>query len=240
MIMSKTRALAAVALATTLTGSMLALTVAPMAHADPLAGVRQAVNNARAGSTCPALNYNIHLEGDAQQYVGNTLPGVPPAGQYTGVPETVIQGLGDPAQAAIDDMMKKAGGAINDCRNVDFGVGFLRDGETDDVAVALGQGAAPPPAKSSPGPPAAQGQRPTSQQVGIVIGGDLNVWDIAHDDVPDPTTGVRGAIIGVLTNGSQVALDRPCQDGWCHVTSNQIKRGDGFVEQNRLQIHKLL
>ena len=96
----------------------------------------------------------------------------------------------------------------------------------------------PPPAPAPPqGPPAAQGQRPTSQEVGTVIGGDLAVWDIAHNDVPDPATGVRGATIGTLTNGSQVALDRPCHDGFCHVTSNQIPRGDGFVEQDRLQIH---
>jgi hypothetical protein len=38
-----------------------------------------------------------------------------------------------------------------------------------------------------------------------VIGGDADVFNIAHNDVPDPATGVRGLKIGTLKNGSQVA-----------------------------------
>jgi hypothetical protein len=45
-----------------------------------------------------------------------------------------------------------------------------------------------------------------------------------------------GAKVGTLANGSQVYIGKPCQNGWCQVNTNQIPRGFGFVEQNRLQI----
>jgi hypothetical protein len=75
------------------------------------------------------------------------------------------------------------------------------------------------------------------QEFATVIGGDADVFDIAHDDVPDATTGVRGAKIGTLTNGSQVYLGTPCAQGWCRVNNSQIKTGFGFVEQAHLQIN---
>jgi hypothetical protein len=236
--MTKTSPTAGLAFVTAFVASLVSATVAaPIALADPLDGPRNAVEKARADSTCPKLNYNVDLENAAQQFARVrddklvTWPG------YTGGNIQMGYGTGDPQSAAIDGMMSGMGGMIRDCRYKDYGVGFYRDGgaEIDYVSIALGE-AKPPPAAP---PIAAQPQRPRFQEVGTVIGGDLDVWDIAHNDVPDPATGVRGAKIGTLTNGSQVALDRPCQDGWCHVNSNQIPQGDGFVEQIRLQIHRL-
>jgi hypothetical protein len=117
---------------------------------------------------------------------------------------------------------------IHDCANKDFGVGMFRDAGADQsiVTVVLGKPAPPVPA-AKPAP---------FQEFGTVIGGDLDVWDIAHNDVPDPATGVQGAKVGTLANGSQVYIGRPCQNGWCQVNTNQIPRGFGFVEQSHVQI----
>lgn len=69
-----------------------------------------------------------------------------------------------------------------------------------------------------------------------VSGGDADVFNIAHNDVPDPVNGITGAKIGTLPNGTQVTLDGPCKSGWCRVNSPQIPQGFGFVEQGHLQI----
>jgi hypothetical protein len=68
-----------------------------------------------------------------------------------------------------------------------------------------------------------------------VIGGDADVFNIAHNDVPDPATGVRGLKIGTLKNGSQVYSGVPCKNGWCQVNSSVIQGGNGFVEQAHLK-----
>ena len=83
-----------------------------------------------------------------------------------------------------------------------------------------------PPAPVAPAP---------FQGLVTVIGGDADVFDIAHNDVPDPATGVRGLIIGTLKNGSQVYSGVPCKNGWCQVNSSVIQGGNGFVEQAHLQ-----
>lgn len=68
-----------------------------------------------------------------------------------------------------------------------------------------------------------------------MIGGDADVFNIAHNDVPDPATGVRGLIIGTLKNGSQVCSGVPCKNGWCQVNSSVTQGGNGFVEQAHLK-----
>jgi len=164
--MSKTRSLAAIAFATTLTGSTLALTMAPMAHADSLAPIRQAVIDARAGSTCPPLNYSVPLEGEAQHAVGNTLPGVPPTGQYQGTFD--VAGHSAPFGSAnnVPDgtrlAVSQAGGAINDCSYKDFGVGFVRTDGEDQVAIVLGKPAAPAAPVPQPQPQPANTNLPVS------------------------------------------------------------------------------
>lgn len=79
---------------------------------------------------------------------------------------------------------------------------------------------APPPANAA--------------ETATVAGGDADVFNIAHNDVPDPANGVVGAKIGTLPNGTQVNLDGPCKAGWCRVNSNLVPQGFGFVEQGHL------
>ncbi|MDT5009072.1 MAG: hypothetical protein QOH57_689 [Mycobacterium sp.] len=119
------------------------IVAAPMAHADALSDIRAAVNNARAGTPCGALNYNVNLEGNAQADVGNKLPGVPPSGKYDGK-TAEINGYGDPTSTAVGDLMAKARPLIGDCSYKDFGVGFFRSSGIDAVAVALGEPHAAP------------------------------------------------------------------------------------------------
>lgn len=161
--MTRKRWLAAIlaCAAVLLTGQVLV--GAPAAHADPLDPIRAAVNGARQGSPCGPLTYNIALEGEAQAYAGNKLPGVPPAGQYAG---RVYKAMGssDPQSAAISIAIDKAAGAIRDCSYTEFGVGFVRfeDHELDNVGIALGAPPAPaapvqcPPGSTSPTVPAGQ------------------------------------------------------------------------------------
>jgi hypothetical protein len=151
--MGKPRAVVAIAFVTVLSGSALTWTTPPLAHADALADLRSAINGMRSGSTCPALSYNVNLEGDAQHYIGNNLPGVPAAGQYNGTVHK-IQAEGDPEADAVKALtaFPDTGASVNDCSWKDFGVGFYRPSGTEDdyVSVALGRPDAPAPA-----PPAA-------------------------------------------------------------------------------------
>lgn len=122
----------------------------PVAHASPLDGIRAAVNAARSGSPCGALNYNIDLEGDAQHRVSNRLPGVPAAGQYKGI---TVGGdsAADPTSDAITLLVNEMRGSITNCRFKDFGVGMSRneDLETSYVSIFLGE---PPAAAPAPAP----------------------------------------------------------------------------------------
>jgi hypothetical protein len=115
----------------------------PTARADtPLDPIRAAVNGKRAGSACGPLNYSIPLEGEAQARVRNHLPGVPPAGQYKG---NFVTGWAsfDKESEAIDDIIATSGDSINNCVYKDFGVGFARNGDFSEVAIALGTPEAP-------------------------------------------------------------------------------------------------
>jgi hypothetical protein len=77
---------------------------------------------------------------------------------------------------------------------------------------------------------------PAAPKSATVTGGDADVFNIAHNDVPDPVNGITGAKIATLPNGTQVGLEGQCKDGWCRVNSSQIPQGYGFVEQGHLQI----
>jgi hypothetical protein len=89
------------------------------------------------------------------------------------------------------------------------------------------------PMKCIPASTPAQ-QAPAQGKTAIVTGGDADVFNIAHNDVPDPTNGVAGMKIATLPNGTQVDLDGACKAGWCRVNSSQIPQGFGFVEQGHL------
>jgi cysteine-rich secretory family protein len=211
-----------------------AVATAPIAHADPLDGVRGAVNGARAQSTCSALTYNGDLEAAAQEIARQ------PSDAYIHIDPHGYQGetsgnlvRDDPTAKATSELVEQERIPIHDCANKDFGVGMFRDAGADQsiVTVVLGRPAPPPaPPVQAPAPPK------DTRQAATVVGGDADVWDIAHNDVPDPATGVRGAKIGTVKNGSTIVLDRPCTNGWCHVISYQIPGDDGFVEQSHVQI----
>ena len=125
-----------------------AMMVAPTAHADDaLTPIRTAVEGIRGHSNCPALNYRADLEGAAQGYArGGKI-------SANGYPGTVkgFKSTGDPQAEAINnllgDMSSYQFEPLN-CTYLDFGVGFLRVGETDTVTMALG---IPDPPDSGPG-----------------------------------------------------------------------------------------
>jgi hypothetical protein len=214
-------------------GSALVLTTAPSAYADPLDGVREAVVNARNGSRCPALSYSIPLEGEAQHDSGNDLPGVPPAGQYHGTIQR-FSNSNDPAAAAINGLVTYGPftTAIDDCSWKDFGVGFYRLSDLDYVSVVLGKPAPAPAPPANTGPTYA----PQAPQTATVTGGDLPVYNIAHDDVKDPATGVQGLRIATLPNGTVVTFDGVCQSGWCRIKSPLIPSGFGFAQEQFLML----
>jgi hypothetical protein len=118
----------------------------PVANADPLDPIRAAANNARSQTSCPPLNYNRDLEGQAQHAAENTEDGVPPFGQYKGT-FIVLQASGDHEDKQIgrvvNDPVSKL--SFKDCGYKDFGVGFKRfdNTENDFVVIVLGKPDAP-------------------------------------------------------------------------------------------------
>src|SRR3984893_319437 len=121
----RARSALAICAVSAVAGSVLSLTMAaPIAHGDdPLDPIRAAGNNARRATPCPALNYSIDLEGEAQASIHNFSPGVPPAGRYKGT-VAISQGSGDPESNAIDAVVGRASRIIRDCTGKDVGVGF--------------------------------------------------------------------------------------------------------------------
>jgi hypothetical protein len=88
-------------------------------------------------------------------------------------------------------------------------------------------------------PPPVADQLPPAEellrsQTATVAGGPVDVFNIAHNDIPDPVNGIAGAKIATLQDGAQVNLDGACKDGWCRVNEASIPQGFGFVEQGRL------
>ncbi len=204
----------------------------PAAHADPLDNLRGAVNGARAQSTCLQLNYSGQLEAAAQAWVRNAealgsvnAPHLDISrGGYKGHASGSIAS-GDPTADATNSMMGNASGDIRDCSYTDFGVGMVRDEviETSYVAVVLGKPKAPAPA---------QQQGPAQPTTATVVGGPVNIYNIAHDEVPDPNNGIRGLQIGTLQDGQQVTLTPggPCaRDAWCKINMPDDASRVGFV-----------
>ncbi len=168
--MNTRRSCVSLASATLFTGA-LALSgaaAAPIANASPLDAIRAAVNAARSGSPCGALNYNIDLEGNAQRSLGNNSPGVPPSGRYVGkTAENDAQG--DPTSEAIAALIALMRPLITNCSYKDFGVGMTRNDDQGFSAVSLALGeppAAPAPAPAAPPPPQ---EKPIRCTGGLVI-----------------------------------------------------------------------
>lgn len=206
--MTRQRWLAAIlaCAAVLLTGQVLV--TAPAAHADPLDPIRAAVNNARQGSPCGPLKYNVALEGEAQAAVGNRAPGVPPAGQYNGKVST-FKAWNDPQAAAIGTLMSgAAGGAVRDCAYTEFGVGFIRDEDKEDdtVAVSLGAPPAAPAAPAAPAPPVQCPQGSTSPTV--PAGQQCTAAPKPDVQCPDGKTVPAGAECPAPTNAVRVSFSK--------------------------------
>lgn len=214
------------------------LVAAPTANADPLDNLRGAVNGARAQSTCPALSYNGQLESAAQKWVRTAMAlgsinapdfglQVDEAG-YAGDAEGSIAS-GDPTADATNSMMGNAYDSVRNCSLTEFGVGMARDEviETSYVAVVFGTPPAPEP-EPEPEPEPVQ---PT-EVIATVVGGPADVYNIAHNDVPDPTNGVVGVVLMTLPEGSQVTLAQggPCTaGGWCKIHMPDDPQYFGFI-----------
>jgi hypothetical protein len=223
------------AVTTAIAGTLVAgLITSPLAHADPLDAIRGAVNGSRAQSTCSALTYNFDLEAAAQQMARSSEAylHVYPHGYQGNTQANLVRN--DPTDKATEELVAQEVGPIHDCSYKDFGVGMFRDAGADQsvVTVVLGRPAAPPP------PPAAgPTYAPQAPQTAHVVGGDLPVYNIAHDDTKDPTTGVQGLKIATLPNGTDVGfVGEPCKSGWCHIKSPLIPSGAGFAQEQFVQL----
>jgi hypothetical protein len=72
-----------------------------------------------------------------------------------------------------------------------------------------------------------------AQRTATVVGDDVKVYNIAHDDV-DTGNGIVGAVIGTLQAGQKVEVQTQgsatCKpDDWCKVLSSGLPGGYGFV-----------
>jgi hypothetical protein len=230
--MTDTSHSASLAVTTAIVGTLVAgLATSPLAHADSLDAIRGAVNGSRAQSTCSALTYDFDLEAAAQQMARSSEAylHVYPHGYQGNTQANLVRN--DPTDKATEELVAQEVGPIHDCSYKDFGVGMFRDAGADQsvVTVVLGRpAAAPPPAATGPT------YAPQAPQTAHVVGGDMPVFNIAHDDVKDPTNGVQGLKIATLPNGTDVGFDGVCKSGWCHIKSPLIPTGEGFAEENLL------
>lgn len=79
--------------------------------------------------------------------------------------------------------------------------------------------------------PAPQQPAPPQKKMATVTA-DVDVYNIAADDVPEDD-GVVGTKIGTLRAGQQVELGGPCNPSdWCKVISADLPGGLGFVRGN--------
>jgi hypothetical protein len=86
--------------------------------------------------------------------------------------------------------------------------------------LACARSAAPPAAAAAPAAP---------QKKMATVTSDVDVFNIAADDVPDDS-GVVGEKIGTLRGGQRVEIGDPCNpNDWCKVLAPELPNGNGFV-----------
>jgi hypothetical protein len=186
----------AVATAMAGVGATLAM---PVAHADPLDGIRAAVNNVRAGATCGALTYSGQLEAAAQGYARNqsdqNLHGYPGTARLVSLKE-------DPTAEATEYLVIENENSIKNCKYKDFGVGMTRvdDDENSVVAIALGEPAqqAPPPPEQA-APPQADNRSTMCTETGTIVPAGEKCPARAQAEKP-PTDAVRMVIARGVTD----------------------------------------
>lgn len=209
--MTRTRASATLAFATTFVGtSVLSGVLAmPVAHADPLDAIRSAVNGNRQATACPAYTYSGVLEGAAQTYARSENPVDGQPGGYNGRTLAFL-GSGDPQADAINSAYKRgAGGLIGNCDFTEFGVGFVRyeDREVDVVTIVFG---APPKAAPKVDSPVVPQTTPCQGSAPVPVG---TPCPVVAKEVPLPSpdsitmsvANAGGKINVTFTNSSDVA-----------------------------------
>jgi hypothetical protein len=224
------------AIATAVTGSALALTLAaPMVHADPVVDdISNIIKNDRGkyGPGCPPLIYNAQLENIAQR--GNN--GVPvDASNYNGQATQFLGQGKDRATALTNAYERGAGAMLSRCDVTEFGASFTRHNVTgipssyDRVGITFGKPAAapkPPDKKASDPVPEKKAPDPVPEKK-------------APDPVPQATPvtnaialsfGAPSGIPGVLGGGRITATVNNSSDlpGSCSYTSAPF----GLTDQN--------
>jgi hypothetical protein len=161
--MIKTQTASVLATAVAGFSALVGVSQMPAAQATPIDNLRGAVNDARARTSCPPLNYSGQLEGFAQHFVrgGNRSLDTGYAG------ETVyLSRKDDPTDTAVDGLITDNGFNFANCAYKDFGVGMIRYADVSVVGVVLGIPQAPappppaPPPANNPAPPPAPAETP--------------------------------------------------------------------------------
>lgn len=224
--MTRNRVSASLAIATALAGVGATLAM-PVAHADPLDGIRAAVNGVRAGSVCGALTYSGQLEAAAQGYARNRsdqdLHGYPGTARLASLKE-------DPTAEATDGLMTENEYSIKDCKYKDFGVGMARvdDDENSVVAIALGE-PAPEPAQQAPpqqAAPQADNRSTMCTETGTIVPAGEKCPARAQVEKP-PTDAVRMVIARGLTDVTVQVSSTANIAGQCTFNAEEVN-GLGF------------
>jgi hypothetical protein len=209
-----------------------AVLMAPLAHADSLQNVIDAVNKDRGKTHCPALVYNPVLQQGAGAYANSENAADARPGNYNGQVFPYL-GSGDPQAAAINSAYKRgAGDTIGLCNYTEFGVGFVRheDRSVDVVTIVFGIPGPPPtnnapvdigtpiPAPDNPPPVVTPHpgkvtppvNPPAPVALTATVTSDVDLYDKIN--VPDGA----GTKIGILRTNTVVKVTAPCpSDGWC-------------------------
>ena len=220
--MTRNRVSASLAIATALAGVGATLAM-PVAHADPLDGIRAAVNGVRAGSVCGALTYSGQLEAAAQGYARNRadqdLHGYPGTARLASVKD-------DPTAFATQCLMDEQVNSIKDCKYKDFGVGMTRvdDDENSVVAIALGEPApqaAPPPQQAAP--PQADNRSTMCTETGTIVPAGDKCPTRAQVEKP-PTDAVRMVIARGVTDVTVQVSSTANIAGQCTFNAEEVNK----------------
>jgi hypothetical protein len=241
--MTASRTSTKVALAIGVAGS--AVLTAPLAHADSLQNVINAVNKDRGATHCPALIYNPILQQGAEAYANSENAADAKPGNYNGQVFPYL-GSGDPQAAAINSAYKRgAGETLGLCNYTEFGVGFVRhdDRSVDVVTIVFGI-PGPPPTNNAPvdiGTPVLAPDNPPPvvnppkvpppvnppAALTATVTSDVDLYDKVN--VPDGA----GKKIGILRKNQVVTVSAPCPaDDWCVLQSPAGAAWGEFLHNN--------
>jgi hypothetical protein len=147
-ILSRRRSISPMAMCALLVSGGIVL--APSAFADSVTGAQDAMATARAGTSCPPLNYNPVVEKAAAiinkstddyidhistyQPITDPMPGLKDLG-YGGNKAALLQGALSNEADAIKGALLEGHAAIPDCSYTDLGIDVRRNEDTDNLLV---------------------------------------------------------------------------------------------------------